>query len=136
MSEQVCKPKRRETSCYAKNAIHESMGTYERHFMVGMNQISQTLDDLGLKGKELFDNDGLGKDMGHDSNGQNPDEQELLTALGVANSSCYPDPAEKLEMVFLWNLVLLYQMVENLVICCSQLLWVRNLDHNQSLACR
>lgn len=89
----------------------------EWHSVVRMNQVGQALDDLGLERKELFDDDGLGENMRHDSDRQDADEQELLAAPGVTDRSRYPDPAEKLEVVFFRNLVILDQVVEDLVIC-------------------
>lgn len=112
------------------------ISTYISHIVVWMDEISETLDDLGLERKELFNNDSLRKNVRHDCDSQNTYDEKLLAAVWMTDASGYSDPAQELKVVFLRDLILAYEMVEDLVVRCAILAKVRRLDHNHTFAQR
>lgn len=99
-----------------QRALSQELIAYIRHFVVGMDQIGQALDDFRLEYEELFNNNSLGQDMRHYSNGKDADFQKAVPFDGITNTSGNPDPAKQLKLLFFWNLVLLNKMLKDLII--------------------
>jgi len=54
--------------------------------------------------------------MRHDSDSQDADYQELATTFWMTDACCYPDAAEKLELVLFWDLVFFDQVLQDFVV--------------------